>query len=666
MAISPLHLRLSKWRRLSPLAQISLWTAAILLLVAGLELAGMISGLPLSLLNKGPGGTILMVGAMTSLLAIVTTTGRPLAEYGLVATKGWLRDGGRALALGAALYAACCALCVAWGVYTLDFGHLSPSRFVKAALAGLTSLPIAVTQQIVFGALLLGWLRVGGHRLPALVVPAVLFGVATALGRPEGLLGAEGLRLFTGMFLLAIVLGLWRLRTGTIVAPAGFLAGSILVRKAISKLGLLEFQPNATWSDWMAPAGDPRQGLLLWGALAAGVLGMSLWLWRRGEQTPSADAAVDASFKRIVPFSNLLAFAPLDLWLRELTRSRIRVGLVYLPRLAFTLIASALNTLVILPERWLASRLLKHEIPDPVFIVGMHRSGTTHLHQLLSLDSQFRSPRNFEVFNPHGFLSAWTTTAALAPLLMWRRPMDAVQMTPFSSQEEEFALAAMGSPSPYWAFCFPRQLAHHNRYWHPENFTPRELVRWKHDYITFLRKITWRGRRRPLLKNPINTSRVAVLKEMFPGAKFITIVRDPDAVYRSNLHFAEHGLAVFQLQHPDPADTYADRVLENYRQATDACERDLALLPASDAVRVRFEDLERDPQGEVARIYETLEIIPSPQFAGRLEEYLASRAGYSKNRFPRLSPEERRQVDEAMGPYRRQWGYGDTPDRRAA
>ena len=610
-----------------------------------------------------------MVIALTSLLAIVTADGRPLADYGMVATRGWFREGGLALGLGGVLYSTCCAICVIGGVYILNFDQLGPARLARAALAGLSSLPIAVTQQMVFGALLLGWLRVGGTRVVALVVPAVLFGVAAALGRPGGLLGIEGLRLFTGMFLLALMLGLWRLRTGTIVAPAGFLAGAILVRKVTSKLYLFDYDSTSPWSPWLAPASDPRQGLLLWTSLVVGIGIVALLVWRRGEQQPSADPAADASFKRIVPFSNLLAFAPLDLWLRELFRARLRIGLVYLPRLAFTLVASALNTLVILPERLLAPRLLRHEIPDPIFIIGMHRSGTTHLHQLLALDPQFRSPRNFEVFNPHGFLTAWTTTAALAPLLMWRRPMDAVQMTPFSSQEEEFALAAMGSPSPYWAFCFPRQLAHHNRYWHPENFTSRELARWKRDYVTLLRKITWRGRRRPLLKNPINTSRVAILKEMFPGAKFITIVRDPDAVYRSNLHFAEHGLAVFQLQYPDPHDTYADRVLANYRQATDACQRDLAMLPADDTVQVRFEDLERDPRGEVARIYKTLGMTPSPPFVERLEEYLTSRAGYTKNRFSHLTPDEQRLIDRAMGPYRRAWGYldrPDLPDRRAA
>jgi hypothetical protein len=636
------------------------------MLVAGAEVATLATGLPLSLLNKGAGGTLLVVVALTSLLALVTAEGRPLAEYGLVATGTWFREALVALGWGMSLYAACCAVCVACGVFSISFAELRPSRIVSAALAGLSAVPVAATQQIVFGALLLGWLRITCGRMTALWLPAALLGLATGLGKPGGMLGIEGQRLFCGMFLLATFLGLWRLRTGTIVAPAGFLAGAIVVRKVTSKLRLFDYDPFAQWSPWLAPATDPRQGMLLWGALAIGSIGMALVLWRKGEGEPSTDATVDASFKRVVPFSNLLAFAPLDVWITQLAQARFRVGLAYLPRLVFTLIASALNTIVCLPERLLAPRLLKHSVPDPVFIVGMHRSGTTHLHQLLALDDQFRSPRNYEVFNPHGFLTGWTTTAALAPLLMWRRPMDAVQLTPFSSQEEEFALAGMGSPSLYWSFCFPREIARHNRYWHTASMTPHQLARWQTHYMTFLRKITWRQRKQPLLKNPVNTSRVAKLKEMFPGAKFIYLVRHPYAVYRSNVHFGEHGIAVFQLQNPDPADTYAGRVLENYRAATDACEHDLAQLPAGDVARLRFEDLEVAPLDEVQRIYAELGLGMSPTFRQRLEEYLTSRAGYTKNRFAQLPPHDRQRVEAAMGAYLRAWGYESTSDRQAA
>src|SRR5690606_38249651 len=155
----------------------------------------------------------------------------------------------------------------------------------------------------------------------------------------------------------------------------------------------------------------------------------------RGEfQLPPGQPAVDISFKRTMPFSNLLGLAPLDLWLKKLREARWNVGLNYLPRLIVTLLASAIDTVLTLPERFLAPLALKHDVPDPVFIVGVHRSGTTHLHNLLSLDERFCTPRSYQVFNPHGFLTGWLTTLALGPFLTWRRPMDSVQFTLFSPQ----------------------------------------------------------------------------------------------------------------------------------------------------------------------------------------------------------------------------------------
>src|SRR5262245_44641301 len=38
---------------------------------------------------------------------------------------------------------------------------------------------------------------------------------------------------------------------------------------------------------------------------------------------------------------------------------------------------------------------------DPVFVIGHWRSGTTHLHELLSLDPRYAFPSTFEVMAPH-------------------------------------------------------------------------------------------------------------------------------------------------------------------------------------------------------------------------------------------------------------------------
>lgn len=652
----------SRFRALGPLAKLAMWAMSIVALVVLGELLQYSTGLPCSLLTKSPGGVILLVVALVSLLAVLASEARPAAEYGLMIPATWRRQALLGIAVGAAFYGGYLMACHRLGVFAWHTNAITPSRCAKAGLAMLSSLPVSAVQQIIFAGLLLGMLRRATSPVLAVLVPAVVFGVFAAASRHD----VTATPLFIGLTLLAILLGLVRLRTGTIVASTGLLAGAIAVRRLISKLRLVEFDWTNPWAPWLAPEGDPRLAPAFWALILLAVAATTVLVARYGTSEVREDSAAAASFKRVMPLSNLMAFAPLDRWMVELARARFAVGVFYLPRLLFTLIASGLTTLVTLPERVLAPRLLNHEVPSPVFIVGMHRSGTTHLHNLMALDPQFRSPRNFEVLNPHGFLTGWLTTAAMAPLLMWRRPMDSVQMTVLSTQEEEFALAAMGGESPYWMFCFPRRTGELQKYWWTERFDSGELARWQRHYIRFLRKLTWRCRRRPLLKNPVNTCRVSMLREMFPTAQFVYIVRHPYNVYRSNLHFAEHGFAVFQLQDAHPEDNYAGRFLDQYRHATDACEHDLHALPFGTTARVRFEELERNPRHCIQQIYERLGLEFSPEYRAALDDYLNRNAGYHKNRFGKLPPAEAAKVDAAMGPYLIEWGYVHPDLRKAA
>ena len=231
----------------------------------------------------------------------------------------------------------------------------------------------------------------------------------------------------------------------------------------------------------------------------------------------------------------------------------------------------------------------------------------------------------------------------------------------------------MGSPSPYWSFCLPREIQRHDRYWKPEGFSAAEQKKWQSHYQLFLRKLTFWRRRTPLLKNPANTGRVQMLRAMYPDAKFIHIVRHPYAVWQSNQRLAEHGLAVFQLQDPCPEDNYATRTLSNYRSLIDAFYADTQGLPESSVAEVRFEDLEASPEESLNAIFSQLDISPSPQFEKRLLAYLEGVSGYRKNRFPVLPDAQVQQIDRVMGDYLASWGYQnqaaaqtDTPPRRAA
>ena len=651
-----------------PWFKIGLWLGVIVLSAGFVQLGAWLIGIDFGILRDGLGRTILISVALASLLAIMMADRRPLAEYGLQVGENWTRQAWLGFAVGFVFYAGYCIVSLATGGQVLNTGSVTTDRVLTATFAALTAIPVAATQQIIFSGYLLTMLRGAVGRMGAVLTSAALFAALACLGRSSDTLWTtETAGLVIGLFLIATVLGLLRLQQGNIVLAASLLAGCIAVRRLVRKTHLLALADSSEWTPWLAPGNDPRKGPLMWVVILIAIVATWWLLRRRGEPAVATDQPVlSASFKRVFPFSNIFSLAPLDLWLSALVEARFRVGWEYLARLGWILLVSSVNTVLSLPERLLVPLFVRHRVPDPVFIVGVHRSGTTHLHNLLALDSRFCVPRNLHVMNPFGVLfSGWLITPLLGIFMNMRRPMDAVRVNLLTPQEDEFAVACMTRMSPYWAFTFPRSVGRYDRYIFPGDFTASELATWKQCLMQFLRRLTFWTRKSPLLKSPYHTGRVHVLREMFPRAKFIHLVRNPYDVYRSNMHLVREGMVIWQLQDPDVNDSYSTRFLENYLGLEEAFYRDASALPGEDVAELKFEDLERDAIGQIERVYSELGLEITSKFRQRLEDYLEDVSDYKKNRHRELPDGERSQIDAVMGSLTRRWGY-DTASRTEA
>ncbi|MEX0712437.1 MAG: sulfotransferase [Pirellulales bacterium] len=643
-------------------AKLLVWLAAVVLSAAVIQGAAWLIGLDFDILSQSKAGrAVLLLLAVVCLLAIMAADRRPAADYGLVVGEQWRRQWFGALALGVASYVALCLLAVAAGALAL-VPQPSAYRWTMAVLGGMTALPLALSQQVIFSGYLLSLFR---NKWVGALLVAALFAVASKLGDPAALLSAAGYPLLVGMFLIAALLAALRIRNNTILVPSGLLAGWVFARRLIRKTGLLSVADPQV-ADWLAPSGDPRQSPVVWALLAAAIA-WAVWTGRNRSAPLAAGESIATSFKRVAPFSNLCLLAPLDLWIARLWQARFRIGVAYLPRLLAILVFSSMNTLLSLPERLLLPRLLKgRDVPDPLFIVGVHRSGTTHLQNLISLDGRFVTPLTYQVMNPFGFLlSGWLFVPLVAVFSPWKRPMDGVRFSVLAPQEDEFALAGMTRQSPYWGLTFPLQTADYDRAIHPADFTPAELAAWKRHYLRFLRALTFWSGKQPLLKNPYHTARVDLLCRLFPRARFIHIHRQPYAVYRSNLHMQREGHCMYQLQDPDERTGYAARFLGNYLAMEQAFSDQSRRLPANRLVEVCFEDLEKDPQAEIDRIYQQLELTIDESFRRRLAAYLEGLAGYQKNRVEPLDPATGQRVYAALRALFDRWGY-DAQGRRVA
>lgn len=347
-------------------------------------------------------------------------------------------------------------------------------------------------------------------------------------------------------------------------------------------------------------------------------------------------------------------------WWRLLYRNHFRVGLRQW-HVGVALCAwSTLNSVLGLLQRMLLlnRRAERTAIAQPpIFVLGHWRSGTTLLHELLVLDERHTSPSTYACLAPsHFLLTEDFARRWLNFLLPAHRPMDNMPTGWDRPQEEEFALCNLGLPSPYLTIAFPNEPPYDPRYLTMEGVSDRELEHWKTVFVRFLRRVTYRTPKRLVLKNPPHTSRISTLLELFPDARFVHIVRDPVGLYNSTDKLW-HTLYVDQgLQTPrfEGLDEYIFSTLETMYEKFD---RDRQLLGPGRLVEMRYEDLVRDPAGELKNIYDELELGGFDELRPKLDEYLAGMTGYQANRYREPAPALREQISKRWGRFFRRFGY---------
>jgi hypothetical protein len=235
------------------------------------------------------------------------------------------------------------------------------------------------------------------------------------------------------------------------------------------------------------------------------------------------------------------------------------------------------------------------------------------------------------------------------------RPMDNMAAGFDRPQEDEFALCMLGQPSPYLTIAFPNRPPQFQEYLDLEGIPPQALASWKATFLRFLQQITFKNPKRLVLKSPPHTCRIKVLVEMFPDARFVHIVRDPYVVFPSTVNLWQSLYRKHGLQKPTFAGLEED-VLTTFNRLYARLEEGRRLVPPGHFYEVRYEDLVREPAGQMRRLYEHLGLGGFDEYRPRLERYLQSIAGYETNKY-QLTPEQRALVAERWGDVIRKYGY---------
>ena len=251
--------------------------------------------------------------------------------------------------------------------------------------------------------------------------------------------------------------------------------------------------------------------------------------------------------------------------------------------------------------------ILEERIIAPIVICGLPRTGTTHLHNLMSADPALRS------------LPYWES---LEPVLAEREQPAPGEPDP-RKERTEMALSFLDAAMPYFKRMHEMTVEHT----HEEiqllaiDFstmlfeTTAPMPMWRDAYLArdqrpsyayllrVLKVLQWlRGGTRWVLKSPQHLEQFPALLDTFPDATFVVTHRDPVSVTASMVTMIAYSARLTR----DRVDVegighyWADRLERMLARC--ASERDV--LPAGQTIDVHFDEFMADDLAMVGRVYD--------------------------------------------------------------
>ncbi len=319
-------------------------------------------------------------------------------------------------------------------------------------------------------------------------------------------------------------------------------------------------------------------------------------------------------------------------WARLFWRNRCGIKLKCLPAIAVTAGLSSFATcLGIIQDLIYRKRVGQTAIAAPIFIVGHWRTGTTLLHNLLARDPRHIAPNGYECLFPSHFVLTEPWLLPLFDLLpQFRRPMDDMLISARSPQEDEFALSLLGQPTPYWHFAFPR-LPMPDPAYDLDSLPVEARDAWKGTLLRFVRQLTWLHGGRIVFKSPPHSFRIRLLLELFPDARFIHIVRNPYEVVPSTLRMNKALLRLWAVQEISET-SLEEQVLKRGALLYERLEEGRRSVAPNRFQQLHYEDLIRNPVGQLRQLYSQLELPGFDEVLPRFDEYLAEIAQHVPNK----------------------------------
>ncbi len=349
-------------------------------------------------------------------------------------------------------------------------------------------------------------------------------------------------------------------------------------------------------------------------------------------ESQHVDLTVDAVLGAAVAASGLDDFGPddfherLQLWLSEMDEDEERNGLGRLG-LFGDCVRYASNRLKVRDLLARHPEILEIPIDKPVIVIGLPRSGTTHLVNLLAADQRFRSmplwesyepvPDARESIGPDGIdprwqrcENAWQAMQASMPLIASMHPMNPDHV----HEELELMLSDFTSYNIEWIARTPKWrdylLSHEQSAHYAYLKVGLQILQW------------YKPRERWVLKCPQHLEQIGPLMQTFPDATIVVTHRDPVSVVQSTITMVTYG-ARMSYRTPRP-EWYLEYWSDRIRRLLDRSVRDRHLLPAGRTVDVLFDEFMSDDMAVIRQIYEVAGLELTPEALAQIDAYTAA------------------------------------------
>ncbi len=242
-------------------------------------------------------------------------------------------------------------------------------------------------------------------------------------------------------------------------------------------------------------------------------------------------------------------------------------------------------------------RIAATEITQPpIFIIGHSHSGTTHLHELMVRD-RLAYPTYYECFEPNHCLVTGSFLHAPLAAVAAQAPMDNMATGWDRPQEDEFALVAMGSPTPYIRMAFPNEPPPYSEFLDMNGCTA-DFKALAAQY-RFVQLLTLKKNKRLIMKSPPHTGRIEELAKLFRAQNSSTLCRNPRYPAPTGYGCRSTGRKGCSIPNNRELDEYVFACFERMYRGLDA-ERNK--LEPSQLCELKYEDLVRDPLGQLQQV----------------------------------------------------------------